>query len=481
METISNRKVAYGIGWTSISTVVNGLTQILRLSILARFLDKSDFGIVAILTFILGLTQVFSDLGFSAAIMSEKKLDRFKFLNLYWIQLMVFIIIMIVMSSFSGFIADYYDNEMLVLLVPLMLSELVFVGIGKLYDTVLQKEMQFKTIAIRNVCASIISLIIAVVLAVLGAGVYSLVLSTIMNAAIVNVWNLIAGQKTYKLQFVRIDIFGTRDLIKVGAYQMGTQILDYVSSKMDILIIGSFLSVAELGIYNLAKELVLKFVLVINSIVNKVMLPVLSFKADNLGELKNIFKSFVKNITIVNAPIVGFGILFSPLIVTLFYGSGYEDSFEIVRILSVWSLLVVIGQPNGLIAISVKRTDYAFAYTITRLVIMSSMLYLFARDSLVDAAYTMLLTYMIMFIVSWALLLYRTIYIGFIEYLTSFVKPCAIVFVDIVLVYLVCHIIDKSFFLNQIIIAILYWMMIVIYIFLFEKELAKTIISIIKK
>ena len=83
-------KTASGFGWTSISTIVNGLTQVLRLSILSRFLTKEDFGIVTIITFILGLTQVFSDLGFSAAIMSEKQLKGNSFNAVYWAQFFLY-------------------------------------------------------------------------------------------------------------------------------------------------------------------------------------------------------------------------------------------------------------------------------------------------------------------------------------------------------------------------------------------------------
>ena len=52
---INVRKQAIkGAQWMSISTVTTSIVQILRLSILTRFLEKSDFGIVAIITFILG-------------------------------------------------------------------------------------------------------------------------------------------------------------------------------------------------------------------------------------------------------------------------------------------------------------------------------------------------------------------------------------------------------------------------------------------
>lgn len=480
MTEISNKKIANGLSWTAISTIVNGVTQILRLSILARFLDKSDFGLVAILTFILGLTQVFSDLGFSAAIMSEKELSQNKFLNLFWLQFIAFVSIMLTISLGAPLIADYYNNDTLIMLVPIMLSELIFIGVGKLYDTVLQKNMQFKIIAIRNICASIFSLIFAIVLAVVGYGVYSLVLSTVLHTIIVNFWNFIAGQSTYKFKLVKIDIRGSIDLIKVGVYQMGTQMLDYFSSKLDILIISVFLSVSDLGIYNLAKELVLKFVLIINSIVNKVMLPVLSHNSDDISKLRNVFCGFINKMSIVNIPIIGFVCLFSPIIVNIFYGNGYEDANDIVRILSLWSLFVVLNQPNGLIAIAMKRTDITFVYTIIRLVIMSILLYLFARHSLFSAALTMLFTYICMFIVSWAMLLSRTIRINFFEYIRSFSKPFFVVMLIVLIIKCVSFLMPDSNVVINSILMFTYWSAIALYLFTFERRTFMQITSLIK-
>lgn len=68
-----------GAQWMFVSTITTSIVQILRLSILTRFLEKSDFGIVAIMTFILGLTFTFTDLGFSSAIMYKQGLNRKEF------------------------------------------------------------------------------------------------------------------------------------------------------------------------------------------------------------------------------------------------------------------------------------------------------------------------------------------------------------------------------------------------------------------
>lgn len=425
-EKASKRTILIGLGWTTLSTISVGLSQILRLAIMARFLTKNDFGIVAILTFVLGLTHVFSDLGLSAAIMSERKLNREQFLSLFWLQFVVYNSILILAVLFSPLIATYYKTPSLIVLLPLALSELFFLGLGKLYDTVLQKELLFQTIAIRNIVSSLISLVVAVVLAWLGCGVYSLILSTLFYSAMVNVWNLLAGQKKYNLAFRKPRIRESYELIRIGIFQMGTQVLDYVSSKMDIFIVSIFFNMSDLGIYNLAKELVLKSVLVITSIVNKVLLPVLSERQDNPQELKSLFLSFLSKLSLCNTPIVAFTYLFSPLVVNIFYGEEYAEAYNIVSIMALWSLFVILVQPNGLVALAMKRTDISFKYTVIRLLIIGTLLLTFSRYSLPAAAYTMTGSYIIMLFVNWKMILNDTIGMNLKEYLSS-LKPAWII------------------------------------------------------
>lgn len=429
-EKANKKTILFGLGWTTLSTITVGSSQILRLAILARFLTKEAFGIVAILTFVLGFTHVFSDLGFSAAVMSERKLSREQFLSLFWIQFIVFNSIFLLTALSSPLIASYYATPSLTILLPIALLELFFISIGKLYDTVLQKELLFKTISIRNITSSVLSLIVAVVLAWYGAGVYSLVLSTLFYAAMVNIWNLVAGQKQYRLAFSKLEIRKSYELIRIGIYQMGTQILDYVSSKMDVFIVSIFFDMSTLGIYNLAKELVLKSVSVITSIVNKVLLPVLSERQDNMEELKRMFKSFLSKLSLLNTPLVAFVFLFSPLIVNIFYGKEYAEAYDIVSIMAIWSLFVILVQPNGIVALAMKRTDIAFRYTVIRLLIMGTFLLLFSKYSLRAAAYTMVGSYFVMMFVNWKMILHTTIKMSLKEYLFT-LKPAWMILITL--------------------------------------------------
>ncbi len=470
-DRFNKNKIISGIGWTTISTITNGLVQILRLSILSRYLTKEDFGLVAILTLILGLTQVFSDMGFSAAIMSQKKIEKSNFLSLYWLQFGVFVLMMLAISLCSPIIANYYDSPVLLILVPIMMSELFFVSLGKLYDTVLQKNMEFRTIAIRNIVTASLSLIIAVILAMQGYGVYSLVVSTVLQTAMVNVWNLKTGQKHYKLSFQKIKFKEAKNLMKVGYYQMGSQIVDYFASKLDIIIISSTLGVGALGIYNLSKELVLKFVIVVNTISNKVMLPVFTNFQDDVNELKRVFVLCLKGTFLFNAPIVGFVVLFCNYIVLIFYGKTFSEAIPIVQILAVWSLFVVIGQPNSLLAIATKKTNLSFWYTITRLVIMYIFLALFGRISLLASAVTVTAVYIIMFFVSWFMYVRKCISLSLMEYIRIF-KKSFIVIASLVLFLFVLRtsIFRQSSDVVNVVVLLAYVLFIVLFLTVSEKN-----------
>lgn len=360
------KQLVSGAKWTTLSTIITSLVALLRLSILTKILDKSDFGIVAILTFIVGLTQTFSDLGFSAAIMHEKELTREKFSCLYWIQLLVFSGIYLIISSCSFWIANFYNESQLITLFPILLLELVLFGIGKLYETVLQKKFLFRTIALRNIICSLLSLVLAVSLALSGYGVYSLVYSILFNAAILNFWNLWVGQKQVKLK----RVFSFRQvwpMMKIGFFQTGTQIVDYMAAQLDVFLMGKFLGMEALGVYSLSKEILVKLFSVINGIANKLLLPVLAKTQKDINTLKKNYLISIHLLTFVTFPLlIAIGV-FSGSIVGILYGDQYTEAAPIIALLSVAYLFSAVSNPIGSLTVALGRTDTSFYYAIIRL------------------------------------------------------------------------------------------------------------------
>lgn len=408
-----------GVIWTTLGTVCIAIIQILRLSILARFLDKSDFGIVAILTFVLGLTNTFADLGFSAAIMHKHNISQKEFSSLYWIQSIFFIILFIIGSLLSPLVAAFYNEESISYLLPIVLLDLLFNGIGRLYDTVLQKDMQFKTIAIRNIVAASSSILIAYILAYLGYGIYSMIFSALFQTAFFNVWNFCYGQRFIKLKCV-VSFGESMPLAKIGIFQTGSQLLDYIGSQIDILIIGRLLGTESLGVYNLAKELVMKVILLINSIANKVILPIFSKINNNRDELKSIYCKALSILIKINFPIIVSIFVLSGSIVKILYGDEYSEVGIIISILFIWSMFVCIGNPVANLAISTGRTDLSFKYTIYRVLITIPVIYISSLIDVYMVAFSNSLLSVLFSIIIWRIQISKMIDLSFVEYIKIF-------------------------------------------------------------
>jgi O-antigen/teichoic acid export membrane protein len=60
------KKALNGVKMTSFSSVVIAILQLAQVSILARYLEPSDFGLMAIFPVVIGLSALFMDVGVSS-------------------------------------------------------------------------------------------------------------------------------------------------------------------------------------------------------------------------------------------------------------------------------------------------------------------------------------------------------------------------------------------------------------------------------
>lgn len=429
----NTKQVVKGTVWMSMSTGVVAFFQLLSLVVLTRFLSKSEFGVVAIVNMVLGIVHAMADLGFSAVVMHKSNLSEKEFSSLYWIQLILFTVMFLVSIAISPLIASYYNESSLSYLIPISLSALVFMGIGMLYNTMLQKNKEFRILAIRNIIASSTSFIIALLLAIWGFGVFSLILSTLFQTAFLHLWNFFSGIKYIRVQRY-ISLKEVKPLIKIGLYQTGTQLIDFISSRLDILIIGKILGVDLLGVYNLVKELVIKVYALLNSVANKVALPYFAEMQSNFDQLGKAYCSFIKKISLFNFPLCILLGSLSPYLLVCLYGDSYVDAVPILTVMAVWGMLASVGNPINNIIVSVGRTDLSFKYVIIRLIITIPILSLAAYHGLMATAIATVLCEAITLTASWYMELWKTISLKFKSFFSVFIYDLLISVIIIVVV-----------------------------------------------
>lgn len=415
------RQVIKGVKWTTISTIVLAVTQILRISVLTRFLDKADFGLMAMVTFVMSFMDLFNDMGLTSAILHKQNITKQEYASVYWLNFFVSISMYLILWGITPFIADFYNQPQLKALIPLMGLNLIISGIGRQFKTIENKNLLFKTIAIVEMSAIGVGFITAIVLSINGWGVYALIYPTILQYLISNIILLIIGLKKYGLLF-HFRFAEVRSFLKIGFYQVGGQIINYFNRDLDILLIGRFFSADILGGYSLAKQLVFQPAQIINPVLTRVASPTLAKFQSNLELLKKNYLKLINIISTINILVYAGIILFAPWIIQVMYGSQFSNITIIVRILCVYMIFRAVGNPVGSLVVATGRTDLEFVWNTVTLIVMPIFIFIGAQMGIVEVAIAIVCAMIILFIPNWKLLINRMTGATLKEYVTAIFK-----------------------------------------------------------
>lgn len=407
-----------GVKWTTVSTIFLTGAQLIKISVLARFLDKADFGLMAIVVFVLGFTNLFANMGLSAAILHKQDITKNQYASLYWFNFMISVFIFFMVWLITPFIAGFYKQSELNKLIPLMALTILFAAFGRQFNVIEQKELNFKFISLVNISGASISLVVAIILAYYNFGVYALVYSVILLQIYSNTAFFIKGIKRIGIK-LHFNFKETKPFLKIGVYQVGGQVINYFNRDFDILIIGKLFGPGVLGGYSLAKQLVYRPAQLINPILGKVGAPVLAKFQNNITTLKINYLKLLNIISSLNFVIYLGIIIFAKYIVIILYGPTYSNIVIIVRILAIYMYVRSLGNPVGSLVIATGQTNLEFFWNIFILFVIPAVIYISAQYSLVIVAWSISITMILLIVPGWYFMIKKMTNATLKEYLKS--------------------------------------------------------------
>lgn len=403
-------------------TLTTTALQMLKLFILARILTKQDFGLLAIATMFLGFTEIFANMGLATGIIHKQGITRDQYSSVFWLNLMLSVVLWLLLCAFTPLIANYYHHPALRQLIPLLSFTLVIDSFGKMFYTLKTKELDFKFISIVQIVGVTLGVVLTVVLALHGFGVFSLAWGALLQAFITQSVYAVSGLKAYRIR-LHFRLNEIRELVSIGLYQLGMQVIDYAANNLDIFLIGRFFSDEVLGVYNLAKELLYKAVQLINPIVTNVAAPAFARFQDDMPKMRRSYAEVLHLLSFINFPIFMAFFLFAEPLTVLLYGSGMVEMVWFVRVLSVWGMLQSIGNPAGILMVSLGRTDLGFKWTLVRIVFVLAGTLVASRISIQAMAWTQVLLAFIFLFAYWRMMVYKCIQMPLKSYLGAVSWP----------------------------------------------------------
>lgn len=335
LDSIKNKAVS-GFIWSFTDFISRqGISFVIQI-ILARLLLPEDFGIIGIVTIFIALSKKFIDSGFTKALIRENDSTQEDYSTVFYFNLGMAIIMCLILVFMSEWIAIFFNEPKLVLIIRVLSLSPVINSIGMLQRTMLIKKVDFKSQTRVNVTSSFISGAIAIAFAYKGFGVWSLVIKTlsmnILQTSIlcyINKWkpSLVFNISSFK----RLFGFGWKLLV--------SGLIDTLFSDIQMVIIGRYFSATQLGYYTNVRNLRNVILDSITSTVQKVSYPVLSKMQDEDTTLRQGYRTIAKGSVYLTFPMMIGLLAVADHLIRVLYGVNWISSVPYLRIICLAGML----------------------------------------------------------------------------------------------------------------------------------------------
>ncbi|MEP2448767.1 MAG: lipopolysaccharide biosynthesis protein [Balneola sp.] len=287
-------KTINGVFWSFIQNFSTQINAFIVGIILARLLSPREFGLIGMLTIFIALSQTLVNSGLKDALIRKSNCNQVDYSTAFFFNIAMSVFLYIALFFSANIISDFYDEPKLVNLVRVLSFTLIINAFTLIQKARLIRDINFKLITKVEVIASLLSGIIAIIMAYLGFGVWSLVAKTLLISFFTVILFWFWSKWTPSLTFSRESF---RELFSFGSKLALMGVIGTIFNNIYYLVIGKYYSANQLGFYTKAegfKDFPSKG---ITNIVQKVTYPVLSKLKDDKEKLNRTYIKLFETIT----------------------------------------------------------------------------------------------------------------------------------------------------------------------------------------
>jgi O-antigen/teichoic acid export membrane protein len=353
------RAAASGTKWMAVAQAGRVIAQLLGMVILARLLSPSDFGVAAMAWLVTGFVGMFHDCGTKAAVIQRRELPSALLDSVFWLNVGFGLAIAILLALLAPVIALAMREPQLTGVLWLLALAFPIVSLGLVHQGLLERASRFRSVALIECCAAFAGLTSAVLAALAGWGVYSLISHAIVGWIVVTagLWAASTWRPAWRCSLALI-----REIAGFSGNLVGFDIFSYFARRMDIVLIGRFLGATELGYYHLAYRLMIWPLQQISGVVGRAFFPALSRLQDDKQRLRLAYVRAAAAVFLITAPLtLGMFALREPLVLAVM-GERWLKVADLLFWFAPVSMVQSVVTTASLLYVSTGRTDVMFKF-----------------------------------------------------------------------------------------------------------------------
>jgi O-antigen/teichoic acid export membrane protein len=241
--------------------------------VLARLLAPQEFGLVAMVTTIMGFLRIFQDAGLSTATVQQEEITHAQVSNLFWVNVAVGGLISLLMAASAPLVARFYHESRLIGITLALSVTFLLASSGVQHIALLNRQMRFKPIAMINIVSMLVGYITGIGMALWKYGYWALVGGTVTQVFIklLLTWSISRWRPQLPARNTQ-----TRHLVSFGVNLTAGTLIYSLARGADNLLIGRFFGAAAVGLYSRGSVLLIRPLEQFLAPVNAVFVPTLS-------------------------------------------------------------------------------------------------------------------------------------------------------------------------------------------------------------
>lgn len=280
--------------------------------VLARLLDPTVYGEIALITVFTCLLQVFVDSGLGTALIQKKNADDLDFSTVFYFNIGMCLALYGVMFLAAPFIADFYKIPHITPVIRVLSLTLVVSGVRNIQQSFISKNLLFKKFFFATIGGSIGAAIVGIAMAYSNYGVWALVGQQLTNVTLgtIILWATVHWRP--KLMFSAQRLKG---LFSYGWKLLVSALLDTGYNQLRQLIIGRVYTAKDLAFYNQGHHFPNVIVANINTSIDSVLLPAMSAEQDDIDRVRAMTRRAISISTYIMMPMMmGLAVCAEPLV-----------------------------------------------------------------------------------------------------------------------------------------------------------------------
>jgi len=350
-----------GLAWSSLGSGGGALLGLLQVAVAARFLEHREFGLMAVVTLVIGFADRFSDAGLNDAMLHYRDASRAQLSALFWASLGVGVVLTAVAAVVAFVWAAGSGGPEVPLLLCTAGCVFALAGTGQVSAALLRRDLRYGAFAGLDLARAAASLAAVCVLAPLGFGVWSLVVGLLAGQALRSLLALALAAPLF-LPTGRPDLRGVGDLLSFGGYQLGERMVIYAARNVDKVLIGTALGTEALGVYSLAYQLVSRPFQLLAIVGSRVLRPLLAALQAEHERMLGAYLVALRTVALVAVPLYAGAFLLADPLVRIVYGEGSGRVADVFRILCPLGILYAIGNFDGALVVASGKARVSFLW-----------------------------------------------------------------------------------------------------------------------